>query len=68
MNQHATPVSAIEDAIRTMLLPGTGEIEEAKAEASIVCLLNVFAISAEEFKHYCERVRRIAERRKGAAA
>ena len=67
MNPHETAVSAIEAAIQTMLLPGAGAIEEAKAETLIVAYFSLLAIDAEEFNHYCERVRRISQRRKEAA-
>lgn len=62
MNNHAIAVSAIESAIHTMLLPGSGAIEEAKAETMVVSYFSVHAIDPEEFKHFCERVRRIAVR------
>lgn len=67
MSPHAIAVKTIEAAIETMLLPGTGEIEEAKAETTIVNYFSILVISSDEFKHYCERVRRIVERRKEAA-
>ncbi|MFJ3117858.1 hypothetical protein ACIPI6_15085 [Pseudomonas protegens] len=67
MNNHAIAVKAIEAVIETMLLPGAGAIEEAKAETTIVNYFSILIINAEEFKHYCERVRRIVERRKEAA-
>lgn len=62
MNNHAIAVSAIESAIRTMLLSGAGPIEEAKAETMVVSYFSVHVIDSEEFKHFCERVRRIAVR------
>lgn len=62
MNNHAIAIKAIESAIRTMLLPGQGDIAEAKAETMIVSYFSVHAIDSDEFKHYCERVRRIAVR------
>ncbi|MDH1143269.1 hypothetical protein N5C60_01420 [Pseudomonas mosselii] len=67
MNPHSVAVRAIEAAIETMLLPGSGPVEDAKAESMVVAYFSLLAIDAEEFKHYCERVRRIAERRKEAA-
>ena len=67
MSPHSLAVSAIEAAIETMLLPGSGLVEDAKAETLVVAYFSLLAIDAEEFKHYCERVRRIAERRKEAA-
>ncbi|MND48392.1 hypothetical protein D3C76_862990 [compost metagenome] len=67
MSPHSIAVSAIEAAIETMLLPGSGPVEDAKAESMVVAYFSLLAIDAEEFKHYCERVRRIAERRKEAA-
>lgn len=67
MNPHSVAVSAIEAAIETMLLPGSGPVEDGKAESMVVAYFSLLAIDAEEFKHYCERVRRIAERRKEAA-
>lgn len=62
MNQHDTAVSAIEAAINTMLLPGAGAVEEAKAETMVVASFQFEAIDSDEFKYYCERVRRIAVR------
>ena len=67
MSPHSIAISAIEAAIETMLLPGSGPIEDAKAESMVVAYFSLLAIDAEEFKHYCERIRRIAERRKEAA-
>lgn len=68
MNNHTVAIEAIESAIETMLLPGAGEVAEAKAEAMIVSYFSVHAIDPEEFKHFCERVRRIAVRtRQGEA-
>ena len=67
MSPHEIAVKAIEAAIETMLLPGATAIEDAKAETTIVNFFSILVINAEEFKHYCERVRRIAERRKEAA-
>ncbi|RFQ00037.1 hypothetical protein [Pseudomonas sp. TE3-3-F2023] len=67
MNPHSVAVRAIEAAIETMLLPGSGPVEDGKAESMVVAYFSLLAIDAEEFKHYCERVRRIAERRKEAA-
>ncbi|WP_338799629.1 hypothetical protein V9K81_10040 [Pseudomonas monteilii] len=67
MNPHSVAVRAIEAAIETMLLPGSGPVEDAKAEAMVVAYFSILVIDAEEFKHYCERIRRIAVRRKEAA-
>ncbi|MFJ2456395.1 hypothetical protein ACIOWK_32625 [Pseudomonas protegens] len=67
MSPHAIAVKTIEASIETMLLPGAGPIEEAKAETTIVNYFSILVISADEFKHYCERVRRIVQRRKEAA-
>lgn len=67
MSPHSIAVSAISAAIETMLLPGYGPVEDAKAETMVVAYFSLLAIDAEEFKHYCERIRRIAERRKEAA-
>lgn len=67
MSPHAIAVKAIEAVIETMLLPGAGEIEEAKAETTIVNYFSILVINSDEFKYYCERVRRIVERRKEAA-
>lgn len=67
MTPHEIAVKAIEAAIETMLLPGATAIEDAKAETTIVTFFSILVIDAEEFKHYCERVRRIAQRRKEAA-
>lgn len=67
MSPHAIAVSAIEAAIETMLLPSAGPIEDAKAETMVVAYFSILVIDSEEFKHYCERIRRIAERRKEAA-
>lgn len=67
MNQHSVAVRAIEAAIETMLLPSAGAVEEAKAETLVVAYFSLLAIDSNEFKHYCERIRRIAERRKEAA-
>ncbi|WP_185061859.1 hypothetical protein [Pseudomonas putida] len=53
--------------METMLLPGSGPVEEAKAETLVVAYFSLLAIDSNEFKHYCERIRRIAERRKEAA-
>lgn len=66
MTPHQIAVKAIEAAIETMLLPGATAIEDAKAETTIVNFFSILVINAEEFKHYCERVRRIALRRKEA--
>lgn len=67
MTSHQIALKAIEAAIETMLLPGATAIEDAKAETTIVNFFSILVINAEEFKHYCERVRRIAQRRKEAA-
>ncbi len=67
MNPHSVAVRAIEAAIETMLLPGSGPVEDGKAESMVVAYFSLLAIDAEEFKHYCERIRRIAVRRKEAA-
>lgn len=67
MSPHCIATSAIEAAIETMLLPGSGPVEDAKAESMVVAYFSLLAIDDEEFKHYCERIRRIAERRKEAA-
>ncbi|MDH0639066.1 hypothetical protein N5D52_19200 [Pseudomonas sp. GD03860] len=63
MNTHTVAVSAIDGAIQNMLLPGSGAVEDAKAETLVVAYFSLLAIDSEEFKHYCERIRRIAERR-----
>jgi len=67
MSPHSLAVSAIEAAIETMLLPGSGLVEDAKAETLVVAYFSLLAINSSEFKHYCERIRRIAERRKEVA-
>ncbi|MNJ28549.1 hypothetical protein D3C77_230890 [compost metagenome] len=67
MTPHQIAVKAIEASIETMLLPGATAIEDAKAETTIVNFFSILVINAEEFNHYCERVRRISERRKEAA-
>ena len=67
MSPHSIATSAIEAAIETMLLPGSGPVEDAKAETLVVAYFSLLAIDAEEFKHYYERIRLIAERRKEAA-
>lgn len=67
MNPHSVAVRAIEAAIETMLLPGSGPVEDAKAETLVVAYFSLQVIDAEEFKHYCERIRLIAGRRKEAA-
>lgn len=67
MSPHSIAISAIEAAIETMLLPGSGPVEDGKAESMVVAYFSLLAIDAEEFKHYCERIRRIAVRRKEAA-
>lgn len=67
MNPHGIAASAIEAAIETMLLPGSGPVEDAKAETLDVAYFSILVINSDEFKHYCERIRRIADRRKEAA-
>lgn len=67
MNPHSIAVSAIEAAIETMLLPGSGPVEDAKAETLVVAYFSILVINSDEFKHYCERIRRIADQRKEAA-
>lgn len=67
MNPNSVATKAIDAAIETMLLPGAGEVEEAKAETLVVAYFSLLAIDDVEFKHYCERIRRIAVRRKEAA-
>ncbi|MEW2925127.1 hypothetical protein [Pseudomonas juntendi] len=67
MSPHGIAVSAINAAIETMLLPDSGPVEDAKDETLVVAYFSLLAIDAEEFKHYCERIRRIAVRRKEAA-
>ncbi|WP_336202716.1 hypothetical protein [Pseudomonas guariconensis] len=66
MNPHGIAVSAIEAAIETTLLPGSGPVEDAKAETLVVAYFSILLINSDEFKHYCERIRRIADRRKEA--
>ncbi|AOX10024.1 hypothetical protein Q5O_17015 [Pseudomonas putida JB] len=67
MSPHSIAIKAIDGAIETMLLPGSGPVEDGKAESMVVAYFSLLAIDAEEFKHYCERIRRIAVRRKEAA-
>ncbi|MBH3412555.1 hypothetical protein [Pseudomonas putida] len=67
MTPHTIAVSAIEGAIETMLLPSAGPVEDAKAETLVVAYFSLQAIDSDEFKPYCERIRRIAVRRKEAA-
>ncbi|MFG0353561.1 hypothetical protein ACF8LD_04945 [Pseudomonas sp. zbq_5] len=67
MSPHSIAISAIEGAIETMLLPSAGQVEDAKAETLVVAYFSLLAIDSDEFKHYCERIRRIAQRRKEAA-
>ena len=67
MSPHTVAVRAIEAAIETMILPGSGPVEEAKAETMVVAYFSILVIDSNEFKHYCERIRRIAVRRKEAA-
>lgn len=67
MNPHSVATKAIEAAIETMLLPGSGPVEDGKAESMVVAYFSLLAIDSSEFKHYCERIRRIAERRKEVA-
>lgn len=67
MSPHDVAVGAIDGAIQNMVLPGAGAIEDAKAETLVVAYFSLLAIDTEEFKHYCERIRRIAVRRKEAA-
>lgn len=67
MSPHGIAVSAINAAIETMLLPGSGPVEDAKAETLVVAYFSILVINSDEFKHYCERIRRIAVRRKEAA-
>ncbi len=67
MSPHSVEISAINAAIETMLLPGAGPVEDAKAETLVVAYFSILVINSDEFKYYCERIRRIAERRKEAA-
>lgn len=67
MSPRTIATNAIEAAIETMLLPGSGPVEEAKAETMVVAYFSLQAIDSDDFKHYCERIRRIAVRRKEAA-
>ena len=67
MSPHTVAVRAIEAAIETMILPGSGPVEEAKAETMVVAYFSILVIDSNEFKHYCELIRRIAVRRKEAA-
>ncbi|WP_110995409.1 hypothetical protein [Pseudomonas sichuanensis] len=67
MSPHSVAISAINAAIETMLLPGAGPVEDAKAETLVVAYFSILVINSDEFKYYCERIRRIAERRKEAA-
>lgn len=67
MSPRTIATNAIEAAIETMLLPGSGPVEEAKAETLVVAYFSLLAIDSDDFKHYCERIRRIAVRRKEAA-
>jgi len=67
MSPHSIATSAIKAAIKTMLLPGSGPVEDAKAETMVVAYFSILVIDSNEFKHYCERIRRIAVRRKEAA-
>lgn len=62
MNHHEIAVNAIDSAIDTMLLPGAGDVDEARAETLVIAYFSINAIDPEEFNHYCERVRRIAVR------
>ncbi|UQB79206.1 hypothetical protein KI429_06010 [Pseudomonas shirazica] len=41
MNPHSVAVSAIEAAIETMLLPGSGPVEDAKAETMVVAYFSI---------------------------
>lgn len=67
MNPRSVAVRAIEAVIETMLLPGSGAVVDAKAETMVVAYFSILVIDAGEFKYYCERIRRIAVRRKEAA-
>jgi hypothetical protein len=62
VNHHEIAVNAIDSAIDTMLLPGAGDVDEARAETLVIAYFSINAIDPEEFNHYCERVRRIAVR------
>ena len=67
MSAHETAVDAIEAAIQNI---ATGQVKPdcTVAETLAIAYLSVFAITADEFKHYCERVRRISDFRSGVAA
>lgn len=64
MNHHETACNAIEAAIDVCLQYAAGPVEHARAEAMTIAYLSVDAISPAEFTNYCERIRRIVERRK----
>lgn len=69
MNPHSVAVSAIEAAIETMLLPGLARwrMRRRRRWSSPTSPSSILVIDSNEFKHYCERIRRIAVRRKEAA-
>ena len=48
MSPHSIATSAIEAAIETMLLPGSGPVEDAKAETLVVAYFSLLAIDARD--------------------
>ena len=65
-DQVAEVAQAVPDDRILMVFKGL-TMEDAKAETLVVAYFSLLAIDSNEFKHYCERIRRIAERRKEAA-
>jgi len=46
MSPHSIATSAIEAAIETMLLPGSGPVEDGKAESMVVAYFSLDAIDS----------------------
>ncbi|UVM53528.1 hypothetical protein LOY37_14190 [Pseudomonas sp. B21-012] len=61
-----SPHIAIDRALDDLEQSGS-RLQETLTEALIVRHFSAGGIDADEFKHYCERVRRVAERRKEVA-
>lgn len=62
-----SPHIAIDQALEALEHPGNRDLDDALAEGLIVRHFTAGDITAEEFSHYCQRLRDTCQRRKEAA-
>lgn len=62
-----SPHIAIDQALEALEHPGNRDLDESLTEGLIVRHFTAGDITAEEFNHYCQRLRDTCQRRKEAA-